>query len=69
MQCVVLAGGLATRMRPLTERIPKALIPVAGRPFIDHQLAHLAGHGVTEVVMSIGYRGTELRAHVGDGAH
>ena len=68
MQCVILAGGLATRMRPLTDTIPKALIPVAGRPFVDHQLAWLAGHGVTDVVLSIGYRGDMLRAHVGDGA-
>jgi NDP-sugar pyrophosphorylase family protein len=68
MQCVILAGGLATRMRPLTETIPKALIPVAGVPFIDHQLAWLAGHGVTDVVLSIGYRGEMLRDHVGDGA-
>jgi MurNAc alpha-1-phosphate uridylyltransferase len=68
MQCVILAGGLATRMRPLTEAIPKALIPVAGAPFIDHQLAWLARHGVTQVVLSIGYRGDMLRAHVGDGA-
>src|SRR4051812_50216976 len=68
MQCVILAGGLATRMRPLTETIPKALIPVAGVPFIDHQLAWLAGHGVTEVVLSVGYRGDMLRDHVGDGA-
>jgi len=68
MQCVILAGGLATRMRPVTETIPKALIPVAGIPFIDHQLAWLAGHGVTQVVLSVGYRGDMLRAHVGDGA-
>ena len=68
MQCVILAGGLATRMRPLTETIPKALLPVAGRPFIDLQLEWLAGHGVTDVVLSIGYRGEMLRAHVGDGA-
>jgi NDP-sugar pyrophosphorylase family protein len=67
VQCLILAGGLATRMRPLTERIPKALIPVEGRPFIDHQLGWLAGHGVTDVVLSIGYRGGELRSHVGDG--
>jgi NDP-sugar pyrophosphorylase family protein len=67
MQCVILAGGLATRMRPLTEQIPKALIPVEGRPFIDHQLGWLAAHGVTDVVLSIGYRGEALRAHVGDG--
>jgi NDP-sugar pyrophosphorylase family protein len=68
VQCVILAGGLATRMRPLTEQIPKALIPVEGTPFIDHQLAWLAAHGVDEVVLSIGYRGDMLRAHVGDGA-
>ena len=43
MQCVILAGGRATRMRPLTDTIPKALIPVDGRPFVDHQLAWLAG--------------------------
>jgi N-acetyl-alpha-D-muramate 1-phosphate uridylyltransferase len=67
MQCVILAGGLATRMRPLTERIPKALIPIAGRPFIDHQLDWLASHGVTDVVLSVGYKGDAIRAHVGDG--
>jgi NDP-sugar pyrophosphorylase family protein len=65
---VILAGGLATRMRPLTDGIPKAMLPVAGRPFADHQLEYLAKTGVTDVVMSIGYRGDMLRDHVGDGA-
>jgi N-acetyl-alpha-D-muramate 1-phosphate uridylyltransferase len=68
MQCVILAGGLATRMRPITESIPKALIVADGRPFVDHQLAWLGSHGVTDVVLAIGYRGDMLRAHVGDGA-
>lgn len=68
MQCVILAGGLATRMRPLTETIPKALIPVEAKPFVDHQLAWLAAHGVTEAVLSIGYLGGAIRDHVGDGA-
>jgi NDP-sugar pyrophosphorylase family protein len=68
MQCVILAGGLATRMRPFTDTVPKAMLPVAGLPFIDHQLAWLARTGVTRVVLSIGYRGDMLRAHVGDGA-
>jgi NDP-sugar pyrophosphorylase family protein len=68
MQCVILAGGLATRMRPLTEALPKALIPVAGVPFVDHQLDWLAGHGVTDVVLSVGYRGEMLSRHVGDGS-
>ena len=63
MQCVILAGGRATRMRPLTDTIPKALIPIDGRPFVDHQLAWLAGHGVTDVVLCVGYRGDAIRAH------
>jgi len=68
MQCVILAGGMATRMRPLTDTIPKALIPIDGdRPFVDHQLAWLAGHGVTDVVLCVGYRGDAIRAYV-DGA-
>ncbi|HSZ82627.1 MAG TPA: sugar phosphate nucleotidyltransferase [Polyangia bacterium] len=68
MQCVILAGGLATRMRPITETVPKALISVAGRPFIDHQLEWLVRHNVARVLLSIGYRGEMLRAHVGDGS-
>ena len=68
MQCLILAGGLATRMRPLTETIPKALIPVTNVPFVDHQLRWMAAHGVTRVVLSVGYRGDMLRDHVGDGA-
>jgi len=68
VQCLILAGGLATRMRPLTETIPKALIPVEGRPFIDHQLSWLAAHGVTRVVLSVGYLGEAIQAHVGDGS-
>lgn len=68
MQCVILAGGLATRMRPLTDTIPKALLPAAGRPFIDHQLEWLAQVGVTKVVLSVGYRGEMLCEYVGDGS-
>ena len=67
MECVVLAGGLGTRMRPVTETIPKALIPVAGRPFVDWQLEWLASQGVGRVVLSIGHRGGLLREHVADG--
>jgi MurNAc alpha-1-phosphate uridylyltransferase len=67
LQCVLLAGGLGTRMRPATEEIPKALIPVLGRPFADWQLEHLAAQGIERVTYSIGYRGEMLRAHIGDG--
>jgi NDP-sugar pyrophosphorylase family protein len=67
MQCVILAGGLATRMRPLTETLPKALIVAAGRPFIDYQLEWMAQAGVSKVLLSVGYRGEMLRDYVGDG--
>jgi len=68
MQCLVLAGGLATRMRPITETIPKSLIPVHGTPFAHYQLKKLAEDGVTEVVFSIGYLGEQIREFVGDGS-
>ena len=67
MQCVILAGGRATRMRPLTDHIPKALIPIGERPFIDHQLDWLAGHGVTDVVLCVGYKAEAIRAHLAGG--
>ncbi len=67
MQCVILAGGLGTRMRPLTTTVPKTLIPVADTPFAHYQLTWLAGHGVTEVVYSIAVLGDLIRAYVGDG--
>ena len=67
MQCVVLAGGLGTRMHPVTQTVPKAMIPVLGEPFVDHQLRWLATHGVSEVVLSIGHLGELIESHVGSG--
>ena len=64
MQCLILAGGLGTRMRPITETIPKVLIPVNGEPFLNHQLRWLATHGVSEVVLSLGHMGQLVEAHV-----
>ena len=65
MQAVVLAGGLATRMRPRTLTIPKSMLEVAGRPFVDWQLEALAACGFREVVMCIAHLGDRIRAHVG----
>jgi NDP-sugar pyrophosphorylase family protein len=64
MQVVVLAGGLASRMRPLSRELPKSLFPVAGRPFVDHQLALLAKGGATQVLFCIGHLGHLIRAHL-----
>jgi NDP-sugar pyrophosphorylase family protein len=63
----VLAGGLAKRMRPLTERVPKIMLPVAGEPFIAHQLRLFAGQGITDVKLLVGYCWQEIEAYAGDG--
>jgi NDP-sugar pyrophosphorylase family protein len=63
----ILAGGLATRLRPTTERIPKALIPVAGQSFLAHQLRLLQNGGVRKVVLCVGYRGEMIEQEFGDG--
>lgn len=68
MQCLILAGGLGTRMRPVTETVPKVLIPVLGRPFVDYQLQWLQSQGFDDVVLSVGYKGGMVRDHVGDGS-
>jgi NDP-sugar pyrophosphorylase family protein len=67
LQCVILAGGRGERMRPMTDSIPKALIPVSGVPFAGHQLDWLAREGVDRVVYCIGYRGDLIREYVGNG--
>jgi NDP-sugar pyrophosphorylase family protein len=65
---VILAGGLATRLRPLTETIPKSLIDVNGEPFIAHQLRLLRENQIERVVLCVGYLGEEIREIIGDGA-
>ena len=56
MQAVVLVGGFGTRLRPLTADRPKQMLPVVDRPMIEHVVAHLAAHGITRVVLSLGFR-------------
>src|SRR5215469_1473681 len=64
----VLAGGLAKRMRPLTDQLPKALLAVAGEPFIAHQLRLFARQGIADVKLLVGYRWEQVRAFAGDGS-
>jgi NDP-sugar pyrophosphorylase family protein len=68
LQAAVIAGGLGTRLGALTKDIPKPLVPVAGRPFLDHQLRLLQAGGVDQVVLCIGHLGEQIRDFVGDGS-
>ena len=67
MQCAILAGGLGTRLRPRTDKVPKAMVEVAGRPFIDYQVELLARNGVDDLVLCVGYLGELVEDHLGDG--
>ena len=63
----ILAGGLATRLRPITQTIPKSMVEVAGEPFVAHQLRQLKREGVERVVFCIGHLGEQIRDFVGTG--
>src|SRR5579884_3647556 len=67
LACAILCGGLATRLRPLTETIPKSLIPIQGDPFIAHQLRLLRSRGIERVVVCAGFLGEMIREFIGDG--
>lgn len=64
----ILAGGLATRMWPLTEKIPKSLLEVAGRPFVVWQVERLAQSGLTDLVFCVGFLGNQIEEVLGDGS-
>jgi NDP-sugar pyrophosphorylase family protein len=63
----ILAGGLATRLRPLTTQVPKSLLPVAGRPFLAHQFDLLRRQGLRRVILCVGYLGEQIQEQFGDG--
>jgi NDP-sugar pyrophosphorylase family protein len=64
----ILAGGLATRLRPITEKIPKSLVPVAGKPFLTHQLELLRARGIRHVVLCVGHLGEMIQRDYGNEA-
>src|SRR6059058_3478805 len=68
MKAVVMAGGEGSRLRPLTSNMPKPLVPVAGRPIMEHILLHLRRHQLRDVVATVQYLGASIRNYFGDGS-
>jgi len=69
MQAVILVGGEGTRLRPLTSTVPKSVVPLVDRPMMVYMLEWLRGHGIDDVIMSCGFKATNVRAVLGDGSH
>lgn len=69
MQAVILAGGLGTRLRPFTEKIPKPLIEIAGKPFLSYQLNQLKSEGIKDILLLTGYLGEKIQDYFGDGSN
>jgi NDP-sugar pyrophosphorylase family protein len=67
MQAVILAGGLGKRLRPFTEAIPKPMVPVAGVPYLAHQLKLLKRQSITDVILCTGYLGEQIESYFGGG--
>lgn len=68
MKGIIIAGGLGTRLRPLTYMRPKPLVPVANRPFLEYQVALLKEHGIDDIVFATNYMAEMIEAHFGDGS-
>ena len=68
MQIVILCGGLATRLKPLTEKITKSMIEIGGKPFLEHQLNLLKKNNIFDIVLCIGHKGEYIESYFGDGS-
>lgn len=68
MQAAIIAGGLATRLGPLTKDTPKSLIRVRGKPFIDDQFEFLKRGGISDIVLCLGYQAEKIQEYCGDGS-
>jgi NDP-sugar pyrophosphorylase family protein len=67
MKAMVLAAGQGTRLHPLTERTPKALVPVAGRPMIEYSLLLLKRYGIRDIIINLHHLGNQIESYLGDG--
>ena len=68
MRAMILAGGLSTRLYPLTLDVPKPLVPVLDRPVVDHVIHYLASHGVDDIIINVHYFADAIESYIGDGS-
>ena len=68
MKAVIMAGGKGTRLRSVSEELPKPMVPVLGKPVLEYQLDNLRQCGITDIIMVVGYRSSYIRDHFGDGS-
>ncbi len=68
MQAIILAGGLGTRLRPLTDETPKPLLPIKGKPIIEHAINNFKKHGIKDIILSVGFKADKIKEYFGDGS-
>lgn len=69
MQCVIIAGGLASRLKPITDKIPKSMVLVENRPFLEYQIQLLKDKGLSNIVLCVGHKGEIIENYFGDGSN
>jgi mannose-1-phosphate guanylyltransferase len=67
MKAIILAGGLGTRLRPLTDETPKPLLPIKGKPIIEHAINNFRKYGIKDIILSIGYKSEKIKDYFGNG--
>jgi NDP-sugar pyrophosphorylase family protein len=67
VQIAILAGGLGTRLGEITTRVPKAMVKIAERPFLEHQIELFRSHGIDDIVLLVGHFSDQIKTHFGDG--
>src|ERR1700676_2389576 len=68
MKAVIMAGGEGTRLRPQTSNLPKPMLPLVGRPMMEHIVSLLQRHGITEIVITVAFLPNAIRSYFGDGS-
>ena len=68
MKAIILAGGLGTRLRPLTNETPKPLLLIKGKPIIEHAINNFVKYGITDIILSVGYKADKIKEYFGDGS-